>query len=137
MCPFARAWDKEGRLTETGGQDFYPVRKLRTILSGLTLAVISDVSVAYKVVLSILVLGVSFVFRSWIDFSVILLATGLMLVAELLNSAIEDLSDFVQDQQDPRIRVIKDIGSAAAGTSILVWAVVLVIEVVHLLGLFR
>ncbi|HON38018.1 MAG: diacylglycerol kinase [Desulfomonilia bacterium] len=124
-------------MTETGGQDFYPVRKLRTILSGLTLAVISDVSVAYKVVLSILVLGVSFVFRSWIDFSVILLATGLMLVAELLNSAIEDLSDFVQDQQDPRIRVIKDIGSAAAGTSILVWAVVLVIEVVHLLGLFR
>lgn len=78
---------------KTGGQEFYPVRKLRTILSGL------------------------------------------LLVAELLNSAIEDLCDFVQDRRDPRIRVIKDIGSAAVGTSILVWAVVLVIEVVHLLGL--
>lgn len=120
---------------KTGGREFYPVRKLRTILSGLFLAVVSDVSVAYKVVLSILVLGVSFVLRSWIDFSVILLATGLMLVAELINSAVEDLCDFVQDQQDPRIRVIKDIGSAAVGTSILVWAVILVIEIVHLLGL--
>jgi diacylglycerol kinase (ATP) len=117
-------------------QDYYPVRKLRIILSGLFIAVVSDISVAYKVIVSVPVLVVSFMLRSWVDFSVILLATGFVLVTELLNSAVEDLCDFIKDQQDRRIRVIKDICAAAVGISILVWAMILIIEIIHLVGLF-
>ena len=113
----------------------HPVRKLKVILSGLYVVVITDFSVAYKVILSVPVLGISFFFRQWVDLSLILLAMGLMLISELFNSAIEVLCDFVEPQQNDRIRVVKDIAAASAGLSILVWAIILIIESLRLLKL--
>jgi diacylglycerol kinase len=114
---------------------YHPIRKLQVILAGLHVAVVSDFSVAYKVILSAPVLGGAFVFRQWIDASLILLAMGVMLISELFNSAIEVLCDFVEPQQNDRIRVTKDIAAAAAGLSILVWAAILIIESIRLLKL--
>ena len=71
-------------------------------------------------------------FYRWVDLSIILLATGMMLLAELFNSAIEILCDFVEPQQNPQIGAIKDIAAAAAGIAIFVWAAILVIEVIQL-----
>ncbi len=48
----------------------------------------------------------SWMFHQWVDVTIVLLATGMMLVAELLNSAIELLCDFVEDQDNIRIGVI-------------------------------
>ncbi len=110
---------------------YHPLRKLKIILVGLYVAVISDFSVAYKLVLSIPVLFISFMVRQWVDVTLILLATGMMLVAELFNSAIEILCDFIEPHQDVRIGMNKDI-AAAAGISIFVWATVLILEGTHL-----
>jgi diacylglycerol kinase len=114
---------------------YHPIQKLKVILAGLHVAVVTDFSVAYKVILSIPVLGGAFVFRQWVDFSLILLAMGVMLISELFNSAIEVLCDFVEPQQNDRIRVTKDIAAAAAGLSILVWAAILIIESIRLFKL--
>jgi diacylglycerol kinase len=114
---------------------YHPIRKLKVILSGLYVAVVTDFSVAYKVILSIPVLGGSFFLRQWVDISLILLAMGLMLISELFNSAIEVLCDFVEPKHDKRIGVIKDIAAAATGLSILVWAAILTIESIRLLRL--
>lgn len=107
---------------------YHPLRKLKTILSGLHIAVVTDFSVAYKVVVSVPILIAAFWLRQWVDVSVILLAMGLALISELFNSAIEVLCDFVEPQQNEQIRIIKDIAAAATGLSILVWAVILIIE---------
>jgi diacylglycerol kinase (ATP) len=114
---------------------YHPIQKLKVILAGLQVAVVTDFSVAYKVILSVPVLGGAFLFRQWVDVGLILLAMGLMLIAELFNSAIEVLCDFVEPQQNERIRVSKDIAAAAVGLSILVWAAILIIESVRLLKL--
>ncbi len=114
---------------------YHPIRKLKVGLAGLYVAVVTDFSVAYKVILTVPVLGGAFLFRQWVDVSLILLAMGLMLISELFNSAIEVLCDFVEPQQNDRIRVIKDIAAAAAGLSILVWATILIIESVRLFQL--
>lgn len=111
---------------------YHPVRKLKVILSGLHVAVVTDFSVAYKVILSVPILGGAFLLRQWVDVSLILLAMGLMLISELFNSAIEALCDFVEPRQNDRIRIIKDIAAAAAGLSILVWAAILIIESIRL-----
>jgi diacylglycerol kinase (ATP) len=116
---------------------YHPVRKIKVVLSGLRITIATEFSVAYKVVLSVLVLVISFVFRQWIDLTLIFFATGLMLVAELFNSAIEALCDFWEEHQDERIRVIKDISAAAVGISILVWAVILILESSHLWSLLK
>lgn len=114
---------------------YHPVRKLKVILSGLHVAVVTDFSVAYKVILSIPVLSGSFFLRQWVDISLILLAMGLMLISELFNSAIEVLCDFVEPKHNKRIGVIKDIAAAATGLSIMVWAAILTIESIRLLKL--
>ncbi|MBE9067051.1 diacylglycerol kinase [Leptolyngbya cf. ectocarpi LEGE 11479] len=111
---------------------YRPIQKLKVILSGLHIAVVTDFSVAYKVILSIPVLGFAFFFRQWVDFSLILLAMGLVLISELFNSAIEVLCDFVEPQRNEQIRIVKDIAAASAGLSILVWAVILILESVRL-----
>ena len=114
---------------------YHPIRKLKVILAGLQVAITTDFSVTYKVILSVPILAGAFFFRQWLDASLILLAMGLMLISELFNSAIEVLCDFVESQQNDYIRVTKDIAAAATGISILVWAAVLIIESIRLFQL--
>lgn len=116
---------------------YHPIQKLKIILKGLRIAVISDFSVAYKLALSIPVLILSFLFRQWVDVTLILLATGMMLTAELFNSAVEILCDFIEQSENTQIGIIKDIAAAATGISIFVWATTLVLEGSHLWQLHK
>ena len=116
----------------TGQPGYHPIRKLRVIWSGLRFAALYDFSVAYKLVVSALLLIAAFWLRQWLDVLLILLATALVLIAEMLNSAIEALCDFVEQRHNEKIRVIKDIAAAAAGISIAVWLVIVVVEATRL-----
>jgi len=116
----------------TGEPGYDPLRKLRAIASGLRYAVLHDFSVAYKLVLSVIVLSVAFALRQWVDVLLILLATGLVLTAEILNTAVEALCDFVEARHNDKIKIIKDVAAAAVGVSILVWALILSGEAVSL-----
>lgn len=54
----------------------------------------------------------------------VLLACSLVLVAELLNSAVESLADLVEPNRDPRIARVKDVAAAAVLLAAVVAAVV-------------
>lgn len=118
----------------TGDAGYHPLRKFRTVLSGLSYAVKYDFSVTYKLVLSIIVLIVAFAFRGWVDFLMVLVATTLVLMAELFNSAIEAICDFVEDKYNEKIKVIKDIAAAAVGVSILLWVIVIGMELWNIIN---
>ncbi len=121
----------------TGVPGYNPLRKLAVIFSGLRFAIVYDLSVAYKVVLSLGVLTASFVLRAWMDFLLIFVATGLMLIAEIFNSTIEAVCDYLQTAEDGKIRAIKDMAAAAAGIAIFLWLVVMGYEVVEMILLLR
>jgi len=116
----------------TGDAGYHPLRKIKVVLAGLRFAILYDFSVAYKMVLSSFIIALALIFQQWVDFAMILLATGLVLTAELLNSAIEALCDFLEPGENAKIGAIKDIAAAAVGISIVVWVVVVVFDVVHL-----
>ena len=120
------------KFLSTGQSGYHPFRKLKVCFSGLRYAVLYDFSVAYKVILSVLILAVCFYFRQWVDFISVFAATGLMLICEMFNTTIEALCDFVETRQNEKIRIIKDIAAAATGISILIWAVVMVSELSYL-----
>jgi len=113
----------------TGEQGYNPVRKVQNVVSGLRYAVLTDFSVGYKLILSIIVLIATFVLRQRVDLLLILIATGLVLITEIVNSAIEALCDFVEERHNEKIKIIKDIAAAAVGISIVVWFVVCAVEV--------
>jgi diacylglycerol kinase (ATP) len=116
----------------TGQPGFHPIRKIRVALSGMRYAVVYDFAVAYKTILSILLLIGCYYNRKWIDFSLVLVVTGMMIVSEMFNTAIEALCDFVESRHNEKIKIIKDISAAATGISILIWVVVVVVEMIRL-----
>jgi diacylglycerol kinase (ATP) len=121
----------------TGEPGYRPLRKIQTVVSGLRYAVLYDWSVTYKLILSVVVLAIAFSVRAWVDFMLILVVTAFVLVAEIFNSAIEALCDFVETRHNEKIKVIKDIAAAAVGIAIFVWLIVLGVELGRLLDLVR
>jgi diacylglycerol kinase len=62
------------------------------------------------------------------------MATALVLMAELFNSAIEALCDFIETRENPKIKVIKDISASAVGICILLWATIMIGRVSSVCG---
>ena len=116
----------------TGESGYHPLRKIKIIWSGLRFAVFYDFSVAYKMVLSLIILTLALLFQEWIDFELLLLATGLVLIAEMFNSAIEAVCDFLETRENEKIRAIKDIAAAAVGISIMLWLIVVISDLARL-----
>lgn len=115
----------------TGEPGYHPLRKIRTVFSGLRYAVLYDWSVTYKLILSAVVLVLAFVFRQWLDVLLILLATAFVIAAEIFNSAIEAICDFMETRENPKIKVIKDMAAAAVGIAMLVWMVIIGSELIE------
>jgi diacylglycerol kinase (ATP) len=111
-----------------GEPGYHPLRKIRTVFSGLRYAVLYDWSVTYKLVISSFVLIGAFSLRAWVDFLLILVVTAFVVFAEIMNSAIEALCDFVEARHNEKIKVIKDIAAAAVGIAIFAWLTVITVE---------
>lgn len=120
------------KFLNTGDEGYHPIRKIKVCISGLRYAIRYDFSVAYKVYISLTTLIICFLLRQWVDFLLIMAATALVMISEMFNSAIEALCDFIETNENHRIKIIKDISAAAAGISILLWASILIVEFTHL-----
>ena len=120
----------------TGEPGYHPLRKIRTVFSGLRYAVLYDWSVTYKLILSAVVLVLAFVFRQWLDVLLILLATAFVIAAEIFNSAIEAICDFMETRENPKIKVIKDMAAAAVGIAMLIWLIIICSELVEVFTAF-
>lgn len=123
----------KNKFLDTGEHGYHPLRKFKIIISGLRFAVIYDFSVLYKIILSVLLLIPVMLYKEWVDASLIILATGVMIAGELFNTAIEAVCDFMETRCNEKIRIIKDIAAAAAGITIFTWIVVLLIEFIKIL----
>ena len=119
----------KNKFLETGEKGYHPLRKINVVFSGLRFAVLTDFSVMYKIVLSVIILIPALMLNGPLDASMILLATGVMLSAEIFNTAIEAICDFMKTDYDEKIGIIKDVAAAATGITILIWLLVLIIEI--------
>jgi undecaprenol kinase len=112
------------------GQPF--LRRLGFALQGLRTALGRETSFRTQLAFGVAVLVALAVIRpAAIWWAVCALAIGLVLVAELMNSALEALADRLHPEQHPEIRIAKDLAAAAvlvaAGTAVAV-AVILVLR---------
>lgn len=118
----------KNKFLETGDQGYHPLKKFKIILAGIRFAIMYDFSVMYKIVISVAMLVPVVMFREWMDVSIIILATGVMIAGEMFNTAIEAVCDFMETKYNEKIKIIKDIAAAATGITIFVWMIVMVIE---------
>jgi len=104
-----------------------------TINSWNGLIAVTRSEAAFRQELALLVIGVPLAFFLTPDAAGRLVLIGVLvflLIVELLNTAIEKLSDRLTRKSDPAIKRVKDMGSAAVGLSLLaagaiwIWAVI-------------
>ncbi|MFA6242094.1 MAG: diacylglycerol kinase [Candidatus Hydrogenedentales bacterium] len=112
---------------------YNPLHKIRCAANGFWFAVVTDFSVAYKVVVSVVTLALAMYYAGSVDVLLILVATSVMLMAELFNTAIEAICDYFETGYDEKIGAIKDVAAAAASVCIVVWFVVIAVEVYRVL----
>jgi diacylglycerol kinase (ATP) len=120
--------------------DFILERLLRATVNtwnGLLAATRSEE--AFRQELVVLALAVPLAFfvgtENWKPLTLIAILL-MVLVVELLNTAIEKLSDFIAPAHDERIGRIKDMGSAAVGLAIIAAGLIWLQAIADRLGWF-
>ena len=89
--------------------------------SGLKAVFISDQSFRLEVFFGFILLPLSFwLNRDFCERSLLIGSYALVLIVELLNTALEDVVDWISPEKHPIAKKIKDTGSAAVFISILV-----------------
>lgn len=94
-----------------------------TINSWNGLVTVTRSEAAFRQELGLLVIGIPLAFFLTADVAKRFVLIGVivfLLIVELFNTAIEKLGDRVTGKNDPAIKRVKDMGSAAVGLSLLV-----------------
>ena len=103
-------------------------RRLRSIgyaFKGILLLIRTEGSIQVQLGIAVLVTIAGFWFDiSTLEWCIQLLAIGLVMGVEGLNTAIEKLADYVQPEHDQKIGLIKDIAAGAVFITALVAAIV-------------
>ena len=91
------------------------LRSITFALRGAWLLITTEHSIMVQVSIAIIMTVVGFIMQlSSVEWMFQLMAIGLVLVAESLNTGVEKLSDFIHPDYNDRIGFIKDISAGAA-----------------------
>ena len=108
--------EKDNRFSITGR-----LRSLGYALRGLVSVFRSEHNMWLHLLATILVTGLCFGFPvSLVELMLIVIVTGLVWAAEIFNTVIEKVMDFISPAKDERIKRIKDMSAAAVLVSALV-----------------
>ena len=98
-------------------QKFSISRRLKSFsyaFNGLKILIKEEHNSRIHLFVSIVVIIASFVFKIELyEWFAIIFSIGIVFAAELLNSAIENIADFISPDKNYKIKVIKDLSSAA------------------------
>ena len=101
-------------------EKFSIMNRLRSFIpafNGLKILIKEEHNSRIHLLAAILVLIASIIFKiSAIEWIAAIFAAGLVFVSEIINSAIENITDFISPQENETIKKIKDL--AAAGVLI-------------------
>jgi diacylglycerol kinase len=90
------------------------LQSFRYAFHGLRILVREEHNARIHLVATLCVIAAGFCFRvSALEWIALLFAMGFVFVAETLNTALENLSDFVSPEKHESIRKIKDLSAAA------------------------
>ncbi|MEN8187036.1 MAG: diacylglycerol kinase family protein [Bacteroidota bacterium] len=101
------------------------IKSVKYAVKGAYLLLRTEASIQVQFSIALIMTVVGFIFKiSATEWMLQLLAIGMILVAESLNTAIEKLSDFIHPDYNKKIGFIKDI-SAGASTFAAIIAVII------------
>ena len=107
------------------------MNKFKYAFCGLLVALL-DKGVAIQVILAIGTIILGFILNlDTIEWMMVLVCIGLVLISEIFNTCIEKLCDVVNSEYDKRIKDIKDLAAGAVLLAALVSFIVAIIIVIR------
>jgi diacylglycerol kinase len=101
------------------------LRSFRYAFNGLKVLIAEEHNARIHMVITVVVIGVGLYFRlSAGEWTLVLLCMALVFSMELINSAIENLADFISPEQNEQIKRVKDLSAAAVLVSAIIAAIV-------------
>lgn len=115
------------------------LRSIKFAIRGMWLLMTTEDSIKAQLFFAVLAIVLGFLFNiSSIEWMFQFLVTGLVLVAESLNTAVEKVADFIHPDYHKKIGFIKDISagapSFAAITSLIIAGIIYVPKIIELLS---
>ena len=105
--------------------------------NGMAFALRSEQAIREEVVALLLAIPLSFLVGATMMRRLELVAVVLLLlIVELLNTAIEKLADRLTTEHDPKIGQVKDMGSAAVGVALVMAGVFWLFAIAERIGAF-
>lgn len=90
------------------------IDSVKHALNGWRFAFRSEINMRIHVIVMIIVICVSFYFDiSHMEWVAIIFVIGLVMIAELVNTAIEELCDHLHPDKHPKIKKVKDVSAGA------------------------
>ena len=90
------------------------LRSLKFALRGMWLLITTEDSIKAQLFVALIATIIGFYFNiSNVEWMIQFLAIGLVLVAEALNTAVEEVADFIHPDYHKKIGLIKDIAAGA------------------------
>lgn len=110
----------------------------KNAFDGLIVLLKEEHSAWIQIGLALVAIALGFYFKiSYSEWIVITLCIGMVLSAEIFNTAIESIADFIQPNLDERIKHIKDLGAAGVFMTALAALIVgLIIFLPKIMSLF-
>ena len=114
------------------------IKSFRYAFNGLRVLFWEEHNARVHLVITVIVLVLGAVFSiSPLEWITVVFAIGFVFVTEILNTAIEDIADFISPQRDERIKRIKDLGAAAvviaAATAVVVGVIIFLPKILQLI----
>ena len=95
------------------------IKALRYAFSGLKDVFQNEIHFKIHISITLLIIALSILLKlSTIEWSIILMSIVSVLSLEIINTAIEIMCNYVQPQQHPTIKRIKDLSAAAVLTTV-------------------
>jgi len=107
------------------------MKKFKDAFNGLIIAVLHK-AVCIQIILGLLaVIGGFIVKLDYYEWLAFIVCIGLVIMAEIFNTAVEKIGDYLNINKDEKIKVIKDLSSAAVLVSAICALVVCIIVVIR------
>ena len=88
-------------------------------LEGLALAVKVDQNVRFHLVAAPIAILLSFIFRiDKIEFLIVILAIFFVIICEMINTAIEEMTNLIKEEHSKEARIAKDVAAGAVLLSV-------------------
>ena len=101
------------------------LKGVRYAIRGVWLLLTTEPSIIVQFFIAVIMTVAGFIFKiSTTEWILQLLAIGLVMTAEALNTAIEKLTDYIQPEYDRKIGFIKDIAAGAPAIAAIIAVII-------------